>query len=70
MDRSASHSQDQVNILVHIVLYDLHRMFVCMKLLRVQHQNLAAFSHREPFLLLIDGEAARNLLFQFMKEEL
>ena len=28
------------------------------------------FSHREPFLLLIDGEAARNLLFQFMKEEL
>lgn len=28
------------------------------------------FSHREPFLLLINGEAARNLLFQFMKEEL
>ena len=28
------------------------------------------FSHRKPFLLLIDGEAARNLLFQFMKEEL
>lgn len=27
------------------------------------------FSHRDPFLLLIDGEAARNLLFQFMKEE-
>ena len=27
------------------------------------------FSHRDPFLLLIDGEAAQNLLFQFMKEE-
>ena len=27
------------------------------------------FSHRDPFLLLIDGEAAKNLLFQFMKEE-
>ena len=28
------------------------------------------FSRREPFLLLIGGDAARNLLFQFMKEEL
>ena len=27
------------------------------------------FSHRDPFLLLIDGEAAKTLLFQFMKEE-
>lgn len=27
------------------------------------------FSRMEPFLLLIDGEAAQNLLFQFMEEE-
>ena len=35
-------------------------------------QNFGALSFRrtEPFLLLIGGKAARNLLFQFMKEEL
>ena len=27
------------------------------------------FSHRDPFLLLIDGEAARNFLFQVLKVE-
>ena len=27
------------------------------------------FSHRDPFLLLIDGEAARKLFTQYLKEE-
>ena len=35
----------------------------------IQDFGAIPFSHRDPFLLLIDGEAAKNLLFQFMKEK-
>ena len=70
MYRTAAHRQDQINILFHIVLNDLHGMFICMKSLCIQCKDLAPVINifhnffRSLHCIGITDQKRRDMLFQ------